>query len=124
MNHCRGNGFGDATLTRAAGVSENIPGESARVLTDTELRQRSDHPPYIDLSGSDWQYPVYDLSGTWTKGQNEYVVRADGRAYRFSPAIYEFDHFYVVGKAVYPVTVGNLQSDNNWQHHILGARWA
>ena len=30
-------------------------GESARILTDTELRERSYHPPYIDLSGSDWQ---------------------------------------------------------------------
>ena len=36
-------------------------------------------------------------------GENEYVVRADGRGYRFSPAIYEWDHFFVVGKTVYPV---------------------
>ena len=73
-------------------------------------------------SGSDWQYRVYDLTGTWTKGENEYVVRADGRAYRFSPAIYEFGHFYAVGKTVYPrdsewhgggIPVGSLQSDSN-----------
>lgn len=85
-------------------LSSSVAGESARVLTDTELRERSYHPPYIDLSGSDWQFPVFDLTGTWTKGDNEYVVRADGRGYRFSPAIYEWDQFYVVGKTVYPVT--------------------
>ena len=57
---------------------------------------------------------MYDLTGTWTKRGNEYVVRADGRAYRFSPAIYEFDNFYVVGRAVYPVTLNGTVAGYQW----------
>ena len=102
---------------RGASVSEQCSRRRrARILTDTELRERSYHPPYIDLSGSDWQFPVFDLTGTWTVpgGDAEFVVRADGRAYRFSPAIFEWDHFYVVGKTVYPVALNGSVVGYQW----------
>ena len=42
------------------------------------------------------------------------MVRADGFAYRFSPALGEWARFYVVGKTIYPVAPNGAVAGYQW----------
>ena len=49
-------------------LSGGAAGDSARILTDQELRELAYHPPYWRLDSGTWAMPYFDMAGLWHNG--------------------------------------------------------